>query len=381
MMAVLKSAFDGDDDDAPVASSRPDAPGVTGAAGSADAVVQPAIASCVDSPSPSKTSRPDAAPAPAMADVGAPEDVPAPAEGGEALPAVPVVPAAPVETPVQSSTPDASTTGAELHLPMPALASACMPSLESEPLPSMDLDEEFEQLPSTLPTTRPARLTRSPAEARVVAGDFELHTLVCAGLPRMGIETIMRGYDSDNDRAYDSDDSAFEHGDAVHQLQTGRYSKLEGAFFGDEKRGTLTLHTKFVAEQNASAGYKTLERGMWVDCPGVPYDEVQLVRILSGDVAASSKAKAQKKYAILLFSGSEDEPEWFYAPMQLVKPLDGGILFSEGGPFHGSRKWMFSCDRHAADRALLTWEPQSISTLTRKAGELTPCQPRGTKRK
>ena len=49
-MAVLNSAFDGDDDDAPVASSRPDAPGVTGAAGSADAVVQPAIASCVDSP-------------------------------------------------------------------------------------------------------------------------------------------------------------------------------------------------------------------------------------------------------------------------------------------------------------------------------------------
>jgi hypothetical protein len=247
--------------------------------------------------------------------------------------------------------------------------------LESGAIEWSGSDDEY--APPPQPQSPPSRLlplSRSDALARVAAGDRSLHTLVCAGLPRMGVESMVR------ENGYDSDNSDFEHGEQVHELRTGgRHSKLEGHFFGSEQRGSLTLHTKFTAAHGASNGYKTLERGMWVDCPGVPYEEVQLVRIISGDVAESGKTG--KRHVVLLFAVSEDEPEWFYAPMKLVEPLDGGPLFSEGGPCHGACKWMFNCDRHAADRALHAWKPEAIKTLARKASALTPRKSRGTKRK
>ena len=46
----------------------------------------------------------------------------------------------------------------------------------------------------------------------------------------------------------------------------------------------------------------------------------------------------------------------------------------------GTQKRSFNGNRHAADKALAAWVPQSINTLSRKAGELTPRVARATKK-
>ena len=184
-----------------------------------------------------------------------------------------------------------------------------------------------------------------------------------------------------------SDDSDFEYGPVVRELRTGRYSKLEGKLFGSEQVGGLTLHTRFEAASGASAGYKTLERGMAVDAEGSPVD-TWLVRIVGGTVAGSAKGKSQWKYVALLKSDEYDEASdtayhnWYYSPLQKLTPLvpietSGGKVACNAD---GSQKRSFNGSRHEADKALAVWVPQSINTLSRKAGELTPRVARADKK-
>ena len=364
LMAVLNSAFDVDDDDAPVASSKPDAAGVAGAAGSSDAVVQPAIAS-VDSPS---LSWPDAAPAPAMADMpapghtAAPENMLTPFE--TAVPAAPATPAEPVQL---RPTP-------EVLQPSATFAA-----------PGIDhgIDVAQADMPAHVVEDAPAWHRRACNSYQY---DPELHDLEISD--EEGVAALLTPAPSESYVPSDADTSDFEHGVCDHTLISGRYGKIEGHLFGGQKMGGLTMHTKFEAAATASSGYKTLERGMWVDCPGVPWTETQLVRIASGTVSASSseRSKSQKKYAALLLVplGSFEDPvdrskdEWYYAPLQKVQPLDGPVDVNGGPLFHrsGKRKRMFNRDRHGADVCLDAWVPQSISTLARKAGGLTARKPR-----
>jgi hypothetical protein len=90
---------------------------------------------------------------------------------------------------------------------------------------------------------------------------------------------------------------------------------------------------------------------MWVDCPGVPWQEMQLVvvRILSGDIAQSTKGKAQKTYVALLFAGDGGHQKWWYGPMQMCTPVETSFLFGADGPFNGYSQ---SACRHAAEQAL-----------------------------
>jgi hypothetical protein len=185
----------------------------------------------------------------------------------------------------------------------------------------------------------------------------------------------------------DSDDSDFDHGPVERELRTGRHSKLEGRFHGCEQVGALTLHTKFEAAPGASAGYKTLERGMAVDAEGSPVD-TWLVRVVAGTVAGSARGKPQWKYVALLQSDEYDEAtdtayhNWYYSPLQKLTPLvpietsSGKVACNADG----TQKRSFNGNRHAADKALAAWVPQSINTLSRKAGELTPRVARATKK-
>ena len=184
----------------------------------------------------------------------------------------------------------------------------------------------------------------------------------------------------------ESEDSDFEHGSVVRELRSGRHSKLEGSFFGNEQVGALTLHTKFEAAAGASKGYnKTLERGMAVDAEGCPED-TWLVRIIGGSVAGSRKGKPQRRYVALLHSdydstANEIRDAWYYAPLQNVTPLGPiEICGKVACDSRGKPKLSFNCGRHAADKALAKRVPQSINTLSPKAGELTPRVPRAEKR-
>jgi len=179
------------------------------------------------------------------------------------------------------------------------------------------------------------------------------------------------GSDSADELIYSdsvSSDSEFEHGDCVRELRSGRYSKLEGKLYGGHTLGGLTLHTKFAADSKASAGYVTLKCGTWVDCSRVPWTETQLVRIVSGDIKASAKGKAQKRYIALLLFAMPERNEWFYAPLQQVKPLSGPIS-SSGEPYYtrkGKRKRMFSCDRHDAEEQLQAWHARTRARTRRR---------------
>jgi len=182
---------------------------------------------------------------------------------------------------------------------------------------------------------------------------------------------------------YDSDSasSEYDHGPPVRELRTGRYSKLEGTLYGGEERQGLTLFTRFEAAPGASAGYKTLERGMAVDVEGYAYD-TWLVRIVGGPVGASAKGKAQWKYVALLTSDCDTFSDtvcqsWHYAPLQKLTPLAPIELGAEPNTKvacnrAGTPKLSFNCSRHEGDRLLANWVPQAINTLSRKAGEATP---------
>ena len=356
-MEMFRSAFDSDDDYAADVVSKPDAAGVFGGAGSSDAAVQPAVAVCVDSPSTSEVSRLHAAPAPALAEAAAPDKLSTP--GKAAVPAAPLqsrqfhgASAVALQSPATSAAPELDVAQADVPAHAVAAASAGKDCAVSKLLYAPEVhdlewsdDEECAAAPLSA-----APLSPAPSQSHVPS---------------------------------DADTSDFEHGECDHTLTSGRYGKIEGRLFGSHQIGGLTMHTKFEAAATASSGYKTLERGMWVDCPGIPWTETQLVRIASGNVSASSsgKSKAQKKYAALLLVplGSFEDPvdrskdEWYYAPLQKVQPLDGPEDVSGGPLFHrsGKRKRMFNCDRHGADVCLDAWVPQSISTLARKAGGLT----------
>jgi len=87
----------------------------------------------------------------------------------------------------------------------------------------------------------------------------------------------------------------YDYGEVVYKLASGRHSKLEGSFYGDAEVSGLTCHTKFEAARHASPGYTSLQRGTWVVPPhGIPWNALQVVRIISGEVAR------QKKFVVVL---------------------------------------------------------------------------------
>ena len=249
--------------------------------------------------------------------------------------------------------------------PLPASVAAVATHQESPPTPPV---AELADGPQCLPAV-------PPRAHEVLCSSERADEAVCLPARRQREPTLFLEVDSEEasePAESDNSDSDFDHGSCVHELRSGRYSKLEGCFYGADTIGDLTLHSQFVAAANASSGYKSLARGMWVDCSGVPWEETQLVRIISGSVAESAKGKPQKKYVVLLYAGDQQQDRWYYAPMQLVKPLDDCVLFGEGGLFNGQNRWVRNDYRHSADKALQKWTPQPIGTLARKAGELTP---------
>ena len=93
----------------------------------------------------------------------------------------------------------------------------------------------------------------------------------------------------------ESDDDPFEYGEVVRTLTSGRHSKLEGHLYGDTQLAGLSCHTKFVAAHKASDGYVSVHRGTWVVPPeGIPWNAMQVVRIISGGV------DAQRKFVVIL---------------------------------------------------------------------------------
>ena len=267
--------------------------------------------------------------------------------------------------------------------PLPAPAVASTLALEASPAPpSLQAPVATTTLPAELPVSTFAHSAQGVHREHFF--DASLHGMIeedsenddveaegaCAGMHVLGSA---------------SEDSEFEHGPAMHELRSGRHSKLEGNFFGDEQVGALTLHTKFEAAPGASKGYKTLERGMGVDAEGC-LDYTWLVRIIGGSIAGSEKGKPQRRYVALLYSdydssANEIRDAWYYAPLRKLTPLGpieiGGKVACNS---RGKPKLSFNCGRHAADKALAEWVPQSINTLSRKAGELTPRVPRAEKK-
>ena len=284
---------------------------------------------------------------------------------------------------------DADDEGMDDELAATLSESALSPSMLG-PLPaptaaSATLQEVSPTPPVAEPADGPQRLpaVQRAHEALCSSERADEHEALCPPVRPQREPTFYLEVDSDEVSEFagsdNNSDSDFDHGDCVHELRSGRYAKLEGCFYGADMMGDLTLHTQFVAAANASSSYKSLARGMWVDCPGVPWEETQLVRIISGSVAESEKGKPQKKYVVLLYAGDQEQDRWYYAPMQLVKPLDDGVLFSEGGLFNGLSGRVRKDYRHNADKALQAWTAQPIGTLARKAGELTR-KSRGSKR-
>ena len=173
-----------------------------------------------------------------------------------------------------------------------AIDEADVPAHMPEPLTVLS-PGTLGQYPSVLPEQPSASpsndllLVEQPAQVEYVQESVTL-TITAAGLRGsscaavfdpalhhvLPVSEMARELSQDCETRSDSDSSDFDHGDAVHELRSGRYGKLEGHFFGSKKAGTLTLHTKFAAADHASSGYKTLPRGMWVDCPGVPWQEM-----------------------------------------------------------------------------------------------------------
>ena len=164
--------------------------------------------------------------------------------------------------------------------------------------------------------------------------------------------------------------SSFDHGPVVRELRSGRYSKLEGSFYGDEQLGDLTLHTKFEAAPGASAGYKTLEVGMAFDPDpdnGLEPACSWLVRIVGGKVKASAGGKLQWKYvALLMFEpGPEFEKEFLYVPLRKLTPATDVFRST----FEENRFFQMT-------EGLLEWTPQAINTMSKEASALTPRVPR-----
>ena len=117
---------------------------------------------------------------------------------------------------------------------------------------------------------------------------------------------------------------------------------------------------------------------MAVDAEGSQHD-TWLVRIIGAEVSASPKGKAQWKYAALLSSDYDPSSQavcntWHYAPMQKLMPLGpiqdiNGLVVCNR---KGTPKLSYNCARHHGDQLLAEWVPQSINTISRKAGELVP---------
>jgi len=171
-------------------------------------------------------------------------------------------------------------------------------------------------------------------------------------------------------------------GELVEKIFSGRHGKLEGTLSGGQKLAHLTLHTKFEAAENASAGYVTLQIGTWVECPGVPWNDVQLVRLISCSVRVTARSKSQNKYFALMVKATPWINEWFYAPLQQVNVLDGPVC-GNGVPYTdkwGSRIRMFEEDRLNAEYQLKSWQPQSVSKMAKMAGIKEDQQPDKTEK-
>ena len=156
--------------------------------------------------------------------------------------------------------------------PLPASVAAVATHQESPPTPPV---AELADGPQCLPAV-------PPRAHEVLCSSERADEAVCLPARRQREPTLFLEVDSEEasePAESDNSDSDFDHGSCVHELRSGRYSKLEGCFYGADTMGDLTLHSQFVAAANASSGYKSLARGMWVDCPGVPWEETQLVRI------------------------------------------------------------------------------------------------------
>ena len=86
------------------------------------------------------------------------------------------------------------------------------------------------------------------------------------------VASWISGSSDSEPRESEDSDASFDHGNSVRDLRSGRYSKLEGKFFGDQKVGELTMHTQFLADEKASSGYNTLVCGIsgWsvLECRG-----------------------------------------------------------------------------------------------------------------
>ena len=126
---------------------------------------------------------------------------------------------------------------------------------------------------------------------------------------------------------------------------------------------------------------------MAVDAEGSQV-ETWLVRIAGAPVAGTAKSKPQWKYVALLISDSdpavsESDPAsdtldctwtWHYAPLQKLTPLspidtdNGTVVYN----YDGTPKRSYNGTRHHGDKLLKDWVPQSINTLSKKAGGLTP---------
>ena len=107
--------------------------------------------------------------------------------------------------------------------------------------------------------------------------------------------------DSVSRESVESNDNEFadpyEYGQVVTKLTSGRHSKLEGSLYGAVEMAGLTCHTKFLAANNASDGYVSLQRGTWVVPPaGIPWNAMQVARIISGEVAN------QRKFVVVLLN-------------------------------------------------------------------------------